>query len=100
MKLTAADLLTAYRMPSPALVAFRVVEQELHFGRAAVRLQIDQSQVSRLVQQFEHAIGCPVFERTTRRVSLNAEGQKLVPKVDAVLEALASLARTASSNVS
>lgn len=91
------ELQAAAQLSTAALVAFRVVADELHFGRAGARLRIDQSQVSRLVQQFEQQVGQQVFERTTRSVRLTDAGRQLVDRVDTALAALVAVSTLARS---
>jgi len=54
---------------------FLVVATELHFGRAAERLYTSQPALSRTIHALEEAVGVPLFERSTRRVRLNAAGE-------------------------
>jgi DNA-binding transcriptional LysR family regulator len=55
--------------------AFNVVAVELSFRRAAERLAIDQSALSRRIRQLEDLLGYQLIRRTTREVSLTAAGQ-------------------------
>jgi DNA-binding transcriptional LysR family regulator len=49
------------------LHAFLILAEELHFGRAAERLQIAPSYLSQRIRALEAKLGGPVFERTSRR---------------------------------
>jgi DNA-binding transcriptional LysR family regulator len=66
--------------------AFIAVAEELHFGRAAARLQMAQSPLSQTVRKLERDLGIPLFERNTRSVALTAAGQAFLPHARAVLE--------------
>lgn len=68
---------------------FQAVAQELHFGRAAVRLHIAQPALSRQIQQLEEQIGTPLLRRTQRRVELLPAGQLFLQRSDLVLEEVA-----------
>jgi DNA-binding transcriptional LysR family regulator len=56
---------------------FLTVAEELHFGRAADRLQINRSRVSQIVSELEVKVGGRLFDRTSRRVQLTATGEQL-----------------------
>lgn len=60
------------------LRAFVTVAEELHFGRAALRLDISQPQVSRRVRALEGTLGVELFVRTARRTTLTDAGEMLL----------------------
>ncbi|HEY9037406.1 MAG TPA: LysR substrate-binding domain-containing protein [Roseovarius sp.] len=55
--------------------AFKMVAVELSFRRAAERLAIDQSALSRRIRQLEDMLGYQLVRRTTREVSLTSAGE-------------------------
>jgi DNA-binding transcriptional LysR family regulator len=57
---------------------FVAVAEELNFTHAAARLFVAQQAVSRDIRQLERRLGTPLFVRTTRRVTLTPEGERLL----------------------
>jgi len=57
---------------------FVAVAEELHFGRAAERLYMSQSPLSRAIRELERDVGLVLFRRTTRRVELTPAGEALL----------------------
>lgn len=81
------------------LRCFLVVADELHFARAADRLHIDQSPLSRTIKELEEELGTPLFIRTTRSTRLTRAGQRFlesVPRVFTALEQACDSVRSAS----
>jgi len=74
------------------VVAFIAVANEGSFARAADRLGIGRSAVSRSVQKLEGQLGVRLFLRTTRSTSLTREGELFhdgcQPGVERILQAL------------
>ncbi|WP_133914972.1 LysR family transcriptional regulator [Streptomyces sp. NBC_00582] len=69
------------------LRAFLAVVEELHFTRAAARLYVAQQALSRDVRRLERELGAELFVRTTRQVTLTADGERLVPFARRALQA-------------
>jgi DNA-binding transcriptional LysR family regulator len=63
------------------LHAFAVVAEELHFRRAAARLMMAQSPLSRIIQKLEHDIGAQLFVRNRHSVRLTPAGTVLLDDV-------------------
>lgn len=62
------------------------VADEMHFGRAAARLEILPAALGRMVRQLEDGLGVQLFERTTRSVVITPEGLKLIREARVLLE--------------
>lgn len=56
---------------------FTVLAEELHFGRAALRLSISQPPLSVAIRQLETSVGARLFERNSKQVRLTAAGLAL-----------------------
>lgn len=70
------------------LVLFTLVAQHLSFSAAAEQLDIPLSRVSRRIAELEQHFGVKLLERSTRRVRLTEEGQRLLDRCQAPVEAL------------
>jgi DNA-binding transcriptional LysR family regulator len=64
---------------------FKVLAEELHFRRAAEKLNITQSPLSVAIQQMEAGFGISLFERNQRSVKLTEAGQRLYDHAVSIL---------------
>ena len=65
--------------------AFLHVARIGNFTRAAEQAHMTQAGLSTLVREMERQLGCRLFDRTTRMVSLTAAGRRLLPVVERVV---------------
>lgn len=80
-------------METRELRYFIAVAEELHFGNAAVRLQMAQPPLSRAIQLLERRLAVALFERSGRRVALTAAGEVLLSEGRAALAAVSAAER-------
>src|ERR1700736_4404014 len=77
------------------LRCFLAVAEELHFGRAAVRLNMTQPPLSRQIQVLEHIVDAPLLERTSRSVRLTPAGRSFLPEAKRILRLAESASQVA-----
>ncbi|RQU17583.1 LysR family transcriptional regulator [Burkholderia cenocepacia] len=74
---------------------FVTVADELHFGRAAVRLRIAQPPLTRHIAALETELGIRLFERSTRAVQLTPAGVLFLEQARSVIHAVDEAEATA-----
>lgn len=67
---------------------FIAVAEELHFGRAAGRLDMAQPPLSRQIAQLELEVGAQLFDRSRSKIRLTQAGEFLLDRSKAILSNL------------
>jgi DNA-binding transcriptional LysR family regulator len=68
-----------------SLQLFLVLAEELHFGRAAARLNMSQPPLSKHIQRMEEELGVRLFERDQRNVRITSAGAAFVRQANQLL---------------
>lgn len=85
-------LVSSFAASYAGVTAFIAVVEGGSFARAADRLGVGRSAVSRSVQKLEQQLGARLFARTTRSTTLTGEGERFLencqPGVERIMQAL------------
>jgi DNA-binding transcriptional LysR family regulator len=82
------------------LRCFVAAAEELHFGRAAQRMNMTQPPLSRQIQLLEHVLGVKLLDRTSRAVKLTPAGRVFLLEARRILRLTESAALVARRNAS
>ena len=77
-------------MELTTLKYFVTVAKELHFRRAAARLNITQAPLSAAIKKLEDELEVKLFERTSRTVKLTPAGTLFLTEAEAILQRTAA----------
>lgn len=78
------------RATSEELTIFIAVVESQSFSRAAERLHLANSAVSRSVKKLEQKLGVSLLNRTTRQLSLTEEGERYFRRVQRIVQEMAA----------
>lgn len=77
------------------LKSFLAVAEEMHFSRAARRLNLAQPALTAQIRQLEEAVGARLFDRSNRMSGLTPAGRALLEEARAVVQHTETLPRIA-----
>ena len=77
------------------LRTFETVARLGGMNRAALELNTVQSNITARIRALESELGCPLFERHSRGVTLTGAGQRLLPYAHEIAQLIAEAARVA-----
>jgi DNA-binding transcriptional LysR family regulator len=72
-------------LDSRKLLAFATLARVCSFTQAAKELSLTQSAVSHAIKALEKELGCRLFERMGRKVTITPAGQQLLQHTDVIL---------------
>ena len=88
----------SYQPTIAGLRAFVAVAERRQFSGAATTLGVSQSTLSQALAALEAGLSTQLVERSTRRVFLTTEGAELLPRAQAVIDAVDEFAAAAAGS--
>jgi LysR family hydrogen peroxide-inducible transcriptional activator len=88
----------SYQPTVAGLRAFVAVAEQRQFSSAATTLGVSQSTLSQALAALETGLGTQLVERSTRRVFLTTEGAQLLPRAQAVIDAVDAFSAAAAGS--
>ncbi|MCG8538166.1 MAG: LysR family transcriptional regulator, partial [Pseudomonadales bacterium] len=79
------------------LKAFVAVAEAGSFSMAANHLHLTQPAVSKRISQLEDSVGCQLFDRIGRQISLTEAGRDLMPRANRILLEMEDVKRALSN---
>jgi LysR family hydrogen peroxide-inducible transcriptional activator len=76
----------------------KAVAQFQHFRKAADACYVSQPTLSGQIKKLEEALGVTIFDRSTKHVTITAQGQRLVDQIIVILEQTQVLKELAASS--
>lgn len=70
---------------------FEALSRTRHFGRAAESVGVSQPALSAQIAEMEQRLGCRLFDRSSRGISLTEKGLELAPEVERILGEIRNL---------
>ena len=75
MQVICQNVLGEFCMDLYELRAFIVLQEQLHYAKAASRLNMSASALSRIVSRLEEELDTPLIDRSSRSVTLTEKGR-------------------------
>ena len=79
---------------SHRLLVFHAVAETGTIAQAARKMCLTRSALSHALRTFEEELGCELFRRQDRKMTLTAAGQRLLPQARSILEAMHAARRS------
>ena len=79
---------------SHRLLVFHAVAETGTIAQAARKMCLTRSALSHALRTFEEELGCALFRRQDRKMTLTTAGERLLPQARSILEAMREARRS------